>query len=128
MGTYRRYVLSAVRRVTENQGKNTLGVNGVTWSPPAEKSEAIDLLKQHVYQPKPLRRVMIPKANGKRRPLGIRFQKDLAMRALHELAPEPVAEMTADHNSFGFRPEHRTADAIAQAFLALSQKGCLHGL
>ena len=113
----------AVRRVTENQGKNTPGVDEVTWSTPAEKSEAIVSLKRRGYQPKPLRRVYIPKPNGKRRPLSIPVKKDLAMQALHKLALEPVAEMTADQNSYGFRPERCTADATTQLFLALSQKG-----
>ncbi len=116
----------AVRRVTENQGKHTPGIDGVTWSTPVEKSEAINSLRRRGYPPKPLRRVYIPKANGARRPLGIPVKKDLAMQALHKLALEPVAEMTADHNSFGFRPERCTADAIAQLFLALSQKGAAH--
>lgn len=66
----------AVRRVTENQGKHTPGVDGVTWSTPAEKSEAIDSLTRHGYQPKPLRRVYIPKANGAIRPLGIPVKRD----------------------------------------------------
>jgi RNA-directed DNA polymerase len=113
----------AVRRVTENQGKHTPGVDGVTWSTPEEKSEAINSLKRRGYQPKPLRRVYIPKSNGKRRPLGIPVKTDLTMQALHKLALEPVAEMTADHNSYGFRPERCTADAIAQLFIALARKG-----
>jgi RNA-directed DNA polymerase len=113
----------AVRRVVENKGKNTPGVDGVTWSTPAEKSEAIDSLRRRGYRPKPLRRVYIPKSNGKRRPLSIPVKKDLAMQALHKLALEPVAETTADRDSYGFRPERGTADAIAQLFNALSRKG-----
>ena len=61
----------AVKRVTENQGKNTPGVDGKTWSTPAAKSKAIESLQRHGYKPQPLRRVYIPKANGKLRPLGI---------------------------------------------------------
>ena len=56
----------AVRRVTENQGKNTPGVDGATWSTPAAKSQAIMSLRRHGYKPSPLRRVYIPKANGKK--------------------------------------------------------------
>jgi len=61
----------AVRRVTENQGKNTPGVDGETWNDPPKKRAAIHSLKRHGYQPRPLRRVYIPKSNGKMRPLGI---------------------------------------------------------
>ena len=112
----------AVRRVTENQGKHTPGVDGVTWSTPQEKSEAINSLKRRGYQPKPLKRVHIPKSNGKLRPLSIPVKKDLAMQALHKLALEPIAETTADQNSYGFRPARCTADAIGHVFLTVSQK------
>jgi RNA-directed DNA polymerase len=61
----------AVKRVTENQGKRTPGVDGTTWSTPELKSRAVLSLKQRGYQPRPLRRVYIPKSNGKMRPLGI---------------------------------------------------------
>jgi len=111
----------AVKRVTENQGKRTAGVDGVTWSTPQAKSQAMLSLKRRGYQPKPLRRVLIPKANGKMRPLGIPTMKDWAMQALYLLALEPVAETTADKHSYGFRPERSTADAIGQCFTTLSQ-------
>ena len=61
----------AVKRVTENQGKRTPGVDNVRWSTPATKFKAIGSLRRHRYRPLPLRRVYIPKANGKQRPLGI---------------------------------------------------------
>ena len=102
----------AVRRVTENQGKKTPGVDGITWSAPEAKSQAMLSLRRHGYRPSPLKRVYIPKANGKMRPLGIPTMKDRAMQALYLLALEPVAETTADRHSFGFRPERSTADAI----------------
>jgi len=108
--------------VTENQGKRTAGVDGVTWSTPQAKSQAMLSLKRRGYQPQPLRRLLIPKSNGKMRPLGIPTMKDRAMQALYLLALEPVAETTADKCSFGFRPERSTADAIRQCHTALSQK------
>ena len=61
----------AVKRVTDNQGKNTPGVDRVTWRTPAAKLKAIGSLQRRGYRPQPLRRVYIPKANGKQRPLGI---------------------------------------------------------
>jgi RNA-directed DNA polymerase len=111
----------AVKRVTENTGKNTPGVDGQTWSTPEAKSQAILSLKRHGYKALPLRRVNIPKSNGKMRPLGIPTMKDRAMQKLHLLALEPVSETTADGNSYGFRPERSTADAREHVFLALSR-------
>jgi hypothetical protein len=61
----------AVRRVTENQGKNTPGVDKVTWNTPHKKLNAVYTLGQRDYHPQPLRRVSIPKKNGKMRALGI---------------------------------------------------------
>ena len=58
----------AVKRVTENQGKHTPGVDRVRWSTPAAKFKAIKSLQRRGYKPQPLRRVYIPKANGKLRP------------------------------------------------------------
>lgn len=55
----------AVKRVTENRGKNTSGVDGEIWSTPAAKSRGVESLRRHGYQPLPLRRVYIPKSNGK---------------------------------------------------------------
>ena len=112
----------AVKRVTENQGKRTPGVDGETWSTPETKSHAILSLRRHGYRPLPLRRVYLPKSTGKQRPLGIPTLKDRAMQALHLLALEPVAETTADKNSYGFRPERSTADAREQGFIALARK------
>jgi RNA-directed DNA polymerase len=111
----------AVRRVTENQGKKTAGVDGITWDHPRLKWTALHDLKRRGYQPLPLRRVYIPKSNGKRRPLGIPTMKDRAMQALHLLALDPIAETTADPNSYGFRKERACADAIGQCFTLLSR-------
>ena len=112
----------AVRRVTENQGAKTPGVDGKTWNTPSAKALAVETLKEEGYKPKPLKRVFIPKPNGKERPLGIPIIKDRAMQALHKLALEPVAENNADPNSYGFRPYRSTADAMQQAYLMLSTK------
>lgn len=112
----------AVKRVSGNKGKNTPGVDKVTWNTPREKVKAIASLKRRGYSPLPLRRVLIPKKNGKTRPLGIPAMKCRAMQALHLMALEPIAETTADPNSYGFRPERSTADAAAQCFGVLSRK------
>lgn len=112
----------AVRRVTENRGKRTPGVDKELWSTPLAKWQAIDRLKRTGYCPQPLRRVYIAKADGKRRPLGIPTMRDRAMQALYLLALDPVSETLADRHSYGFRPKRSTADAIEQCFVALSRK------
>ncbi len=112
----------AVKRVTENDGKKTSGVDRIIWDTPSAKTNAIISLQKRGYQPLPLRRVLIPKKNGKTRPLGIPTMKDRAMQALYLLALEPVAETTADRNSYGFRPERSTADAGEACFLCLAGK------
>ncbi len=112
----------AVKRVTENQGKRTSGVDRQLWSTPESKSQAVQNLNRRGYKPLPLRRVYIPKSKDKMRPLGIPTMKDRAMQAVHLLALEPVSETKADRNSYGFRPERATQDAIGQCLLILSKK------
>ncbi|QHF37981.1 group II intron reverse transcriptase/maturase [Pseudomonas sp. S34] len=112
----------AVRRVTENQGKRTAGVDRVLWDTPDAKWKAANGLKRHGYKPRPLRRVFIPKSNGKERPLGIPTMTDRAMQALYLLALAPIAETKGDPNSYGFRIERSTADAMGQLFVCLSKK------
>ena len=112
----------AVRRVTENQGKRTPGVDGITWSTPEAKSNAVLSLRQRGYQTMPLRRIYIPKSKGGRRPISIPAMTDRAMQALYLLALQPVAETTADSHSYGFRTGRSTADAKMNCFTQLSRK------
>jgi RNA-directed DNA polymerase len=111
----------AVRRVTENRGKKTSGVDGEIWNTPKKKAEAISRLKQRGYKPLPLRRIYIPKSNGKKRPISIPAMRDRAMQSLYLLALDPVAETQADRNSYGFRIGRAPADAIGQCFNVLSR-------
>src|SRR5438067_12911913 len=59
----------AVKRVTENHGKRTAGVDGETWNTPAKKAQAIQALQHRGYRSRPLTRIYLPKPNGKQRPL-----------------------------------------------------------
>jgi len=112
----------AVRRVTEATGKRTPGVDGETWDTSASKAAAITRLRRRGSHPKPLRRISIPKKNGTLRPLGIPAMIDRAHQTLHLLALDPVAETTADPNSYGFRKQRSPADAIAQCFNVLAKR------
>jgi RNA-directed DNA polymerase len=112
----------AVKRVTENTGKRTPGVDGETWKTPQKKAEAVETLTQRGYRPRPLRRIYISKSNGSKRPLSIPTMKDRAMQALYLLALDPIAETLADPNSYGFRKERGPADAIDQCHTVLSNR------
>ncbi len=114
--------LLAVKRVSRNKGSKTPGIDGITWNTDARRMTAVKQLSRKAYQAKPLRRIYIPKKNGKLRPLGIPCMTDRAQQALHLLALEPISETFADPNSYGFRPNRSTADAIAQCFICLSHK------
>ena len=113
----------AVRRVTENPGKRTPGLDGETWGTPDKKARAIHALRWRGYHPQPLKRVYIPKSNGTRRPLGIATMRDRAMQGLYLLALDPVAETLADPNSYGFRKDRCTADAMEHCHTVLSNRG-----
>jgi len=113
---------AAVRRVTENTGRRTPSVDGKTWSTPDEKWKGTVSLSSRGYRPLPLRRIYIPKPNGKMRPPGIPTIRDRAMQALWLLALEPVAETATDKNSYGFRPMRSTHDALGSIFHRMSQK------
>ena len=112
----------AVKRVVSNRGRKTPGVDGVIWSTSKQRMTAVRNLRRRGYQARPLRRVYIPKKNGKMRPLGIPTMHDRAMQALYALALQPVAETTGDPNSYGFRPYRSCADAIGQCYNSLVRR------
>lgn len=114
--------LIAVKRVTENRGSKTPGVDGVIWNTSKQKEDAIKALKRRGYKASPLRRIYIAKKDKKKlRPLGIPTMSDRAQQALHLLGLEPIAEQRADPNAYGFRPKRSAADAIEQCFTTLAK-------
>lgn len=114
----------AVKRVTTNNGSRTPGIDGLVWDTPAQKARAIEALRQHGYRALPLRRMYIPKTDGtgRQRPLSIPTMADRAMQALYLLALDPIAETLGAPNSYGFRTERSTADAIEQCFNVLARQ------
>ncbi len=114
--------LLAVKRVTENRGGKTPGIDNIIWRTSKQKMEAALFLRKRGYSTKPLKRIYIPKKNKKLRPLSISCMSDRAIQALYLLALEPIVEMIADKNSYGFRPKRSTADAIEQCFISLAPR------
>lgn len=112
----------AVRRVTQNKGAKTPGVDNVRWKSNIQKLQAAKSLVRKGYKALPLRRLYIKKKNGKLRPLGIPTMKDRAMQALYLFALEPIAETLADRGSYGFRKHRSCHDALERCYIHLSRK------
>lgn len=111
----------AVKSVTSNRGKKTSGVDDVVWVTPEDKYNAIFQLNRRGYKPMPLKRIYIPKVNGKMRPLSIPTMKDRAMHTLYRYALEPISEVTADCCSFAYRSKRSAKDAIIQIVNVLTE-------
>ena len=112
-------LLLSIRRVTQiNRGKQTAGIDGVTVTPPEQRVDLVN--KWQEYQPwrvKPGKRVDIPKANGKLRPLGIPCISERVAQAIVKSALEPSWEARFEAHSYGFRPGRSCHDAIQQSWI-----------
>ena len=92
----------AVKRVTENRGKRTPGVDGITWSTPKSKLEAVSSLKRRGYRPRPLRRIYIPKADRTRSSRSEGAASSTAPRqALISSLSSPIRKTTANPHYVG---------------------------
>ena len=114
----------AVRRVTQqNAGRNTPGVDGVVCRTPESRTRLTADLNLKGHRSQPVRRVYIPKSDGRARPLGIPTIRDRALQMLVKLALEPEWETRFETNSYGFRPGRCTMDAIIALHATLAPAG-----
>src|SRR4029077_3744073 len=117
--------LISVRRVTElNAGRKTAGIDGKTVLLSQGKAEWASWaqLRSRSWTPKPVRRVYIPKAGGKQRPLGIPVIADRVLQAIAVSALEPEWEARFEPKSYGFRAGRGCHDAIEAIFNTVSGK------
>jgi RNA-directed DNA polymerase len=115
---YRPQTLKAAwHKVKGNAG--AAGVDGQSvkqfgWRAESYLAELEQALKAEEYQPEPIKRVEIPKAGGKKRPLGIPAVKDRIVQTALKLVIEPIFEHEFEESSYGFRPQRSAKDALRE--------------
>jgi len=123
---YRRDILShAYRLVKANKGAS--GVDGLTFERIEEREKGAEgylgqiaeELERKVYRPMPVRRVNIPKPDGRQRPLGIPTIKDRVVQMAVKIVIEPIFEADFEGNSYGFRPKRNAHQAMDDISLHL---------
>jgi RNA-directed DNA polymerase len=112
------FLVVSWERIRANKGGRTAGVDGVAprsvTSPGKLLAELRAQLKARTFNPSPVREVLIPKAGGKTRMLGIATARDRVVQSTLKLVLEPIFEADFLPCSYGFRPRRRAQDAIAE--------------
>ena len=121
-------MLVSVRRLTQvNRGRHTPGIDGERVTTPEERAKLVDDLRPyHPWKAAPGRRVYIPKANGKPRPLGIPTLRDRVLQMVVKNALEPRFAAEFEAPSDGFRPGRCCQDAIEEVYVALNNGAVGH--
>lgn len=110
----------AILRVTQtNKGRRTPGVDGFVARSDAQRGKLFVKIRNRnikKHNPKPVKRIYIPKKNGKTRSLGIPTILDRVYQEILRLVLEPQWEARFEPTSYGFRPARRTHDALERIF------------
>jgi RNA-directed DNA polymerase len=116
------FKIIAIDKLSKSYGSQTAGIDNIKFaSNKKDKNLYLKLLESisqklkhpNSYEASPVRRMWVPKSNGKMRPLGIPTIEDRALQHLVNLVLEPLVEMTSDQHNFGFRPYKSAKQAVA---------------
>lgn len=121
-------LLLSIRQITQvNAGKKTAGIDKEVINTPKERVKLALEMANMVHTVKATKRIYIPKANGRKRPLGIPTIRDRVMQTIVKNLLEPEWEAVFEPSSYGFRPGRSCADAIGDIFQKITTKAHAKG-
>lgn len=123
-------IITAIHNIKANKGSKTAGIDGRTIDYYLNKpySELINTVKKHLtnYNPLPIKRKSIPKANGKTRPLGIPTMIDRIIQEVARISIEPILEAKFYVHSYGYRPYRKASHAMAEIIDRITRSQTYH--